>query len=203
MDKEKIEEIESKIEYTFRNKKNLIKAFTHTSASNENKGPYGNYEDLAKFGDRILNFIVSDKLYLMGWINEIETGHERKNNYINNENIMKRAKALGIEPISSFLVLGEGSKSDPNIDQSEKIYGDVIEALIAAIYIDSGRNLNKARRFILEKLEVIEIDQEARLRALQRINDDSTMNIKKLKGYDTKQLPHNVIDFNAEAKSKE
>ncbi len=202
MDKEKIEGIESKIGYTFRSKKNLIKAFTHASASNENKDPYGNYEDLAKFGDRILNFIVSDKLYLIGRINEIETGHERRNNYINNENIMKRAKALGIEPISSFLVLGEGSKSDSNIDQSEKIYGDVIEALIAAIYIDSERNLNKVRRFILEKLELVEIDKEASLRALQRINDDSTINIKKLKGYDPKKLPRTVKDFNSESRKK-
>ena len=156
MEKEKIEEIESIINYSFTKKKYLIKAFTHGSGSNEKVEEYGNYEDMAKFGDRILNFIVAEELYSKGEINKIETGHETKNNFINNVNLRGKAKAMGIDPISKFLVLGKGSKSDPNIDESEKIYGDVIEALTAAIYLDSEGNLIKIRRFIINKLKILD-----------------------------------------------
>jgi len=156
MENEIIEKIEFMIGYTFTKKENLIKAVTHGSASNEKKEEYGNYEDLAKFGDRILNFIVIEELFRQNRIDDIETGHIKKNNYINNQNLMEKAKNIGIRPLREFLVLGKGSESDSNIDESDKIYGDVIEALIAAIYLDSEGNLDKLRKFILEKLNVLD-----------------------------------------------
>jgi dsRNA-specific ribonuclease len=155
MEKEKIERIESLIGYCFSDKKYLIKAITHHSGSNEKKEEYGPYEDLAKFGDRILNFIVAEKLYCLNRIDEIETGHKAKNNFINNKNLMEKAIEMGMYPIRDFLIMGKGSKSDENIDKKEETYGDVIEAIVAAIYLDSEGNLAKIRKFILDKLKIL------------------------------------------------
>jgi len=156
MEKEKIERIESLIGYSFSDKKHLTRALTDKSGAEEKVESYGSYEGLAKFGDRILNFIVIEELFNQGRITDIETGHIKKNNFINNKNLMDKAIDIGISPLRDFLVLGKGSKSDKNIDQSEKKYGDVIEALIAAIYIDSDGRLDILRKFVLQRLNVLD-----------------------------------------------
>jgi len=156
MDEEKIKQIESITGYTFRDKGNLIRALTDNSGAEEKVESYGSYQDLAKFGDRILNFIVIEELFHQGRTADIETGHIKKNNIINNKNLMDKAIDIGISPLRDFLVLGKGSKSDENIDRNEKKYGDVIEALIAAIYIDSEGKLDILRKFVLERLNVLD-----------------------------------------------
>ena len=58
---EKIEEFESKINYSFSDKNLLIKALTHTSYAYENKTE--SYERLEYLGDSILEFISSKYLF--------------------------------------------------------------------------------------------------------------------------------------------
>ncbi|MDF2524911.1 MAG: ribonuclease, partial [Clostridiales bacterium] len=63
--KENIPDIEKKINYTFKNKDNLFLALTHSSFANENKSMgMASNERLEFLGDAILEFIVSEKMYL-------------------------------------------------------------------------------------------------------------------------------------------
>ena len=63
-----IEELEKKILYNFKNKAILIEALTHKSA-----GKKYNYEKLEFLGDRVLGFIVAEKLnVIMKHLEEIQ-----------------------------------------------------------------------------------------------------------------------------------
>ena len=57
-----VEEIEYLIGYTFRSKKILLNAFTHSSYSNENHA-LPSYDRLEFLGDSILNFVITEILF--------------------------------------------------------------------------------------------------------------------------------------------
>ena len=61
MNNSDIKVVEGKIGYTFKNKRVLTRAFTHSSAS---KIATENYESLEFLGDSILDFIVAKRLMI-------------------------------------------------------------------------------------------------------------------------------------------
>ena len=56
-------ELEKKIGYTFKNKKFLKIALTHSSYANESGGRLSSYERLEFLGDSILGVITSDYIF--------------------------------------------------------------------------------------------------------------------------------------------
>ncbi len=143
------EEIEKNIGYTFKNKELLKTALTHTSYANMHD--VQSNEKLEYLGDSILEFISSKYLY---------------NNYKKlNEGEMTKLRATvvceeSLHEIALRLNLGKfliTSKGEGFGDVKNKaILADSIEAIIAAIYLDS--NLENAEKFIIVNLkEKIEI----------------------------------------------
>ena len=139
-----LEKFEEKIEYKFRDKELLKKALTHTSYAYENK--IESNEKLEYLGDSILEFIVSKYLY---------------NNYTKlSEGEMTKVRASVVcenslyeiakrHDFSDFLYLGKSEKSSKN--SKKALLADSVEAVIAAIYLDS--NLDNSEKFILENLK--------------------------------------------------
>ena len=137
---------EDNIGYHFNNKKLLEKALTHTSYANE--ANLDSNERLEFLGDSILEFVSSEWLF---------------KNYSNlSEGEMTKVRATAVcenslfevankHNFSDFLLLGKGEKSNHNIKKA--ILADSVEAVIAAIYLDS--NLENAKKFIIENLENI------------------------------------------------
>ena len=145
-----LKEFENNIGYEFKNRDLLIKALTHTSYAYENN--VESNEKLEFLGDSILEFISSKYLY---------------NNYQNlKEGEMTKVRATVVceeslykvaikHNFSDFLNLGK-SESSNQANLSKAILADSVEALIAAIYLDS--NLENAEKFIIENLkEAIEV----------------------------------------------
>ena len=65
MNKILIKKIEEILDYNFNDKKLLIEALTHKSKNVKDKLKNRfSYEKLEFFGDRILGFVVSEKIYL-------------------------------------------------------------------------------------------------------------------------------------------
>ena len=58
-----VEELESKIGYTFKNRKLLKIALTHSSFANESGGKFVSYERLEFLGDSVLGIITSDYIF--------------------------------------------------------------------------------------------------------------------------------------------
>ena len=148
-----IKKFENNIGYEFKNKELLKTALTHTSYAYENN--VESNEKLEFLGDSILEFISSKYLY---------------NNYKSlKEGEMTKVRATVVceeslhkvaikHNFSDFLNLGK-SESSNQANLSKAILADAVEAVIAAIYLDS--NLENAEKFIIENLkEAIKIASE-------------------------------------------
>lgn len=139
-----LEKFEKNIKYSFSNKELLKTALTHTSYAYEN-GVNSN-ERLEYLGDSILEFISSELLFKN--YNNLSEGEMTKvrATAVCEGSLFEIAKRLNF---SDFLFLGKSEKSNHNVKKA--ILADSVEAVIAAIYLDSG--LEPAKRFILENIK--------------------------------------------------
>lgn len=140
-----LKEFENNIGYEFKNKDLLIKALTHTSYAYENN--IESNEKLEFLGDSILEFISSK--YLYDYYKNLKEGEMTKvrATVVCEESLYKVAIQHNF---SDFLNLGK-SESSNQANLSKAILADAVEALIAAIYLDS--NLANAEKFIIENLK--------------------------------------------------
>jgi len=132
-----LQELESAIKYSFKNKTLLHQALTHKSFSN-----ISNNEKLEFLGDRVLGLIISKKL-LEKYPNEKEGIIDKKfANLVNKKTCANIAKKLNIK---KYVYIGSSNK---NLDRSaDKILSDTLEAVVGAIYLDGGIKLSE--KFIL------------------------------------------------------
>ena len=139
------EKLEKSIGYEFKNKELLKNALTHTSYAYENN--VESNEKLEFLGDSILEFLSSK--YLFNNYKNLKEGEMTKvrATVVCEESLHKIALKHNF---SDFLYLGK-SESSNKANLSKAILADSVEALIAAIYLDSG--LEKAEEFIISSLE--------------------------------------------------
>ena len=137
---DKLEILEKNIGYTFKNKALLKNALTHTSYAYENH--IQSNEKLEFLGDSILEFLSSKYIY---------------NNYSKlKEGEMTKVRAIADKHnFSDFLYVGKSERMHQG-NRKIAIMADSVEAVIAAIYFDSG--LEETEKFIIDNLkEEIEI----------------------------------------------
>jgi ribonuclease-3 len=104
------------------------RALTHSSQSEEN------YERLEFLGDRVLGLVVATWLYEV-FPDEPEGKLSRRfNALVARETCGEVARELGI---GARLRLGKQARDDGASD-SDNVLGDVVEALIGALYLDGG-----------------------------------------------------------------
>lgn len=139
-----IEDFEKNIGYTFKKKELVRNALTHTSYAYEHK--IESNEKLEYLGDSILEFVSSDYLYRnYPKLREGEMTKVRAS-VVCEQSLYKIAKQHNF---SDFLFLGKSEIAN-NGNQRPAILADAVEAVIAAIYLDSG--LKSAKKFILDNL---------------------------------------------------
>ena len=155
--------IQSKIQYEFKNENLLINAFTHSSYANENK--VQSNETLEFFGDSILSFVVSKKLF-----NNLQIDEGRLSKYrakiVCSDNLSDAIKNLEIE---NYLLVSKSLTNGNGL--STAIIGDLFEAIVAAIYLDGG--LAYAEKFICENLNfdvMNKVDYKTKLQELVQAN---------------------------------
>jgi len=150
--------LENKINIKFKNKKLLSLSLVHKSFDSLN-----NNEKLEFLGDRVLGLVLSKKLFSL-YPYESEGSLDKKfASLVNRKICLKISKILELE---KFLILGNTYKKNLKIE--DKILADACEALIAAIYLDSGFKI--VEDFILRfwndeinKTVKIEIDPKTKL----------------------------------------
>ena len=137
-------EIEKILDYKFKNINLLDEALTHSSIKKNNKKKrIFNYERLEFLGDRILGFIISDLIF-----KKFQNFQEGElsilfQKYTNAKFLSNVAKSLDL---NKFVNVQKGD----SLEKKDSIMSDLIESIIAAIYIDT--NLDNARLFILNKI---------------------------------------------------
>ena len=133
----KFKELEKILKYSFKKDSLLERALTHKSFDN-----ILNNEKLEFLGDRVLGLVISEKL-LVKFPNEKEGIIDKKlSNLVNKKTCALISKKINLK---KFILLGSSHKK---LERStEKISGDCLEAIVGAIYLDSG--LKSAEKFIL------------------------------------------------------
>lgn len=144
MIKDKVQEFSKKININFNNLDLLRQAFVHKSFINENPGfKLGHNERLEFLGDAVLELVSTDFLYRKF---EARPEGELTNiraSLVNSNNLTLIAKELEIE---KYLFLSRGESKDKNSKARLYILANCMEAIIGAIYLDSG--YNSSRKFI-------------------------------------------------------
>lgn len=137
--------LEQSIGYTFKNKDLLKNALTHTSYAYEHR--IKSNEKLEFLGDSILEFISSKYLYIN--YPKLKEGEMTKvrASVVCEESLYKIASKHNF---SDFLYVGKSEKIHQG-NRKVAIMADSVEALIAAIYFDSG--LEEAEKFIVDNLK--------------------------------------------------
>ncbi len=142
-------ELEKTINYSFRNKKILAKALTHSSYSHEMKAHNIEIEcneRLEFLGDSVLSVIVSEYLY-----NNFEHLPEGNLTKIRASVVCERAlaKFAGKINLGWYLRLGNGEEHN-NGRNRKSILADAFEALIAAVFLDSEENgMDNVKNYVL------------------------------------------------------
>lgn len=129
-----IEKAEKAIGYTFKDKSLLKRALTLASASDDNN------QLLEFFGDAILEFIVSEKIFPEGGTEGELT--ERRKTIVADTALAPVSKKLGLDKL---LIRGK------NDTANKKAVPSAYEAVTAAIYLDGG--MEEAKKFVFATLD--------------------------------------------------
>jgi ribonuclease-3 len=138
-------EFEQLIGVKFKNPAILQQAFTHRSYLNENKSlKIGHNERLEFLGDAVLELVITHYLY-----EEYAEKNEGDMTSIRSAlvNAQTCAKVATDLRVNDFLLLSKGEAKDTGRAR-QYILANALEAIIGAIYIDSG--YDEAKNFILK-----------------------------------------------------
>ena len=148
----KLKELENRIEYHFQDKSLLKQAMMHSSYINEQHlQKHCCNERLEFLGDAVLELVSSEFLY-------------RAHPKVSEGELTRSRASMVCEPslafcardieLGSYLLLGKGEEATGGRER-DSVTSDAMEALIGAIYLDSGFTSAKEfiHRFILSDLE--------------------------------------------------
>ena len=142
-----MDELEAKIGYSFKDRALLRTALTHSSYANERHGgDCQSYERLEFLGDSILGLITAEFLYAHE--PRLPEGRMTK---LRAELVCESSLyqvALKLE-LGKHMSLGRGEEHTGG-RQRPSILADMVEAIIAAMYLDSG--MEQSRRFVIDMI---------------------------------------------------
>jgi ribonuclease-3 len=134
------DDLEARLGYVFKDKQRLDRALTHASARIAKRG---NYERLEFLGDRVLGLCIAELLFTT--FREASEGElsVRLNQLVSADTCADVADRM---ELYRFIRTGSDLKKVTGI-RMKNVRADVVESLIAAIYLDGG--LEAARSFVL------------------------------------------------------
>jgi ribonuclease-3 len=126
--------LESRIHYKFRNSLLLAEALTHPSLAYESQRPHFDNQRLEFLGDAVLQLIVTEELYRM--FPDFPEGRLTK---LRSRVVSRRALARFAMAIhlGDYVLLGKGEEATGGRRRLSTL-ADAFEALIGAVYLDSG-----------------------------------------------------------------
>jgi ribonuclease-3 len=125
------------LEYTFKNEALLAEALTHRSAASINN------ERLEFLGDGILNFVIASRLFEQ--YPDMQEGDlsRLRASLVNKDSLADIARVL---ELGEYIKLGSGELKSGG-RRRDSILADAVEALLGAVFIDSG--FETCRKLIL------------------------------------------------------
>ena len=154
-----MEKLEEKIGYRFKNRKLLETALTHSSYANEkHKDSCHSYERQEFLGDSVLGLVTAEFLFDHEPVLPEGRMTRLRAELVCEASLHKTALMLDL---GQYMRLGKGEANTGGRERPS-ILADMVEAIIAAIYLDSG--MDEACRFVREKvLGDVEISEQRRI----------------------------------------
>jgi len=141
---ENFKSLEDMLGYKFKNQDLLKRALTHSSTGHKSTGKTRNYERLEFLGDRVLGLIMADTLFH-------EFFDESEGNLAKRHSALVQGKTLydiaAEKDLGRFIIMSETERNAGG-GENENILADVLEALLAALYLDGG--IDVARKITKE-----------------------------------------------------
>lgn len=138
--------LEQRIGYKFRNPLLLAEALTHPSLRHETQRRYFDNQRLEFLGDAVLQLVITEYLY-ESFSREAEGRLTKlRSRLVSRESLKQHAAAL---ELGQHLMLGRGEEASGGRVRDSTL-ADAFEALIGALYLDS--DLATVRRIILEEM---------------------------------------------------
>ena len=136
----KLAELQEKLSYSFRDPERLSTALTHRSYVNENPQTGGEDNERLEFlGDAVLGLCVSDLLMKKHADFDEGTLSKIRSALVNEKPLADLAAQLGL---GDCLLLGRGEEHSGG-RAKESLLANALEAVIAAIYLDSSFSKTK------------------------------------------------------------
>jgi ribonuclease-3 len=141
----RVNPLEDRIGYKFRNPLLLTEALTHPSLRHETHRDHFDNQRLEFLGDAVLQLVVTEHLF-----GHFETEPEGKLTKLRSRLVSREALTVhaAAMDLGSYLMMGRGEEASGG-RQRHSTLADAFEALVGAIYLDS--DLATVRRFILEQ----------------------------------------------------
>ncbi|WP_028876706.1 ribonuclease III [Teredinibacter turnerae] len=154
LSKTKLNQLSKALNYTFSDISLLEKALSHRSVGSNNN------ERLEFLGDSLLNFLIAENLYQrFPKAREGDLSRLRAS-LVKGETLAELAKDFDL---GEFLYLGEGELKSGGFRRAS-ILADAVEALIGAIYLESG--MDRCRDTVLhwfgERLDSIDLNSSVK-----------------------------------------
>lgn len=141
-----LQQLEAVLGHRFKDRALLLRALTHTSHLHESDGINGNdYQRLEFLGDAVLGMLLAELLY-HGHPDWDEGDLSRLRARLAGQDMLAdRARTLDI---GEFMLLGRGEEQSSGRTK-DSILADVLESLLAALYLDAGLEV---ARSLVERL---------------------------------------------------
>jgi ribonuclease III len=141
--KEAIDRLEALIGHRFRDRELCRNALTHGSSAAKKQ----DYQRLEFLGDRVLSLVIAEELFTRYKLEQEGPMAARLSLLVRGETCASVGIQMGLD---DFILLGPTEKKK-GVQRIGSVLGDVVEALIGALYLDGG--LEVARAFILKHWE--------------------------------------------------
>ncbi|PKN05922.1 MAG: ribonuclease III [Deltaproteobacteria bacterium HGW-Deltaproteobacteria-7] len=150
--------LQEKLHYVFRNPDLLSTALTHRSYINENPQPGASDNERLEFlGDAVLGLCVSDLLMKKHADSDEGTLSKIRSLLVNEKPLADLAVKLNL---GECLLLGKGEENSGG-RAKESLLANALEAVIAAIYLDSG--FSKTKTFLKQLMKPLLNDETLNL----------------------------------------
>lgn len=143
MNADRFEQLQTILEYRFKDFTHLHQALTHPSFDNEQEVVSGDYQRLEFLGDAILGMLLAEALFARFPVADEGDLSRYRALLAEQGSLAGIARAQGF---GAFIRVGRGEEQSAGRDK-DSILCDVLEAVLAAVYLDGG--LEAVRRVVV------------------------------------------------------
>ena len=146
----RLEQLQNRLEYQFRNLELLERSLTHKSYADHHQGAGAlHYENLEFLGDAILGFVVAAELFRR--FPSLSEGQlsKLKSHLVSGRQLEQLSSELDL---GSYLLLSKGEEKTGGRTK-KALLADTFESVVGALYLDGG--LVAAKSFILSRFAAL------------------------------------------------